>query len=67
MSRKNKPVRRIVKKLAEIHLASLDLAIDALLKKSSIARVTDKPELDKFINKKFIHDITGIIQDEEGL
>lgn len=58
---KNKTSTRAAKKLAEIRLQKLDLTIDAMLSKSGIERVTDKPALDKFINKKFVRDITALL------
>lgn len=61
MNRKTNSIKAVAKKLAEIHLNSLDLAIDAIFSKSGIERVKDKPVLDEFINKRFVRDITDII------
>lgn len=63
MKQKNKSPRTAAKKIAEIRLQKLDLTIDAMLSKSGIERVKDKPALDKFINKKFVRDIAAVILD----
>lgn len=63
MSRKNNSIKTVAKKLAEIHLRSLDLTIDEIFSKSGIARVTNQPALDEFINNGFVHDIATIILD----
>lgn len=63
MKPKNKPIARVAKQLAEIKLQQFDLAIDVMLSKSGISRVANLPALDKFINQKFVRDITEILLD----
>lgn len=60
---KNKTTISAAKQLAEIKLQRFDLAIDAMLSKSCISRVTNQPALDEFINQKFVRDIMAVILD----
>jgi hypothetical protein len=56
----NNPRRTRAKKIARGKLEQFDLAIDAVLGKSGIARV-DKPEYDRLYNQVFVRDIVKIL------